>query len=56
MKGHAATTRGSSRASTALVVAAAVTPFAGIFARPFAVVGAILVLFAFVIAGVECHR
>jgi hypothetical protein len=42
-------------AGTVLVIAAAITPLGGIFARPLAIVGAILVLFALVVAGIECQ-
>ena len=49
-------TRASSPACTALVVAGAVMPFGGLISRPFGIVGAILVLFAFVIAGIEVHH
>jgi hypothetical protein len=49
-------TRGSSSITcTAWLVAAAVTPFGGFIARPLALVGAVFVLFALVIAALECQ-
>jgi hypothetical protein len=42
-------------ACTAWLVAGAVAPFGGLFAWPLSVVGAIVVLFAFVVAAVEVH-
>jgi len=47
--------RSSSPACTAWLVAAAVTPLGGLLVKPLAIVGAVFVLFAFVIAAVECH-
>jgi len=43
----------TSLACTAWLVAGAVAPLGAIIARPFALVGAVFVLFAFVIAAVE---
>jgi hypothetical protein len=37
------------------LIAGAIAPFGGLIARPLAVVGAIVVLFAFVVAAVEVH-
>jgi hypothetical protein len=37
------------------LVAGAIAPLGGLFVLPLAVVGAIVVLFAFVIAAVEVH-
>lgn len=43
-------------ACTAWLVAGAVAPFGGLIARPFAIVGAAIVLFAMVVAAVELRH
>jgi hypothetical protein len=45
-----------SKACTAWLVAGAIAPFGGLIALPFAIVGAIVVLFAFVVAAVEVRH
>jgi hypothetical protein len=45
----------SSVACTAWLVAATLAPFGAVFARPMAIIGAVFVLFALLIAGVEFH-
>lgn len=43
-------------ACTAWLIGGAVAPFAGLWARPLALVGAIMVLFAFVVAAIEVRH
>lgn len=44
-----------SAACTACLIAGVVAPLGGLVVRPFAIVGAIVVLFSFVLASVELH-
>jgi len=44
-----------SAACTACLVAGAVAPLGGLVVRPLALVGAVVVLFAFLVASVELH-
>lgn len=48
--------KSGSMACTAWLVAGAVAPLGGIFVRPLALVGAVVVLFALVLAAVEVHH
>jgi hypothetical protein len=48
-------TRSSSPACTALLVAAVITPLGGLVSGPLAIAGAIFVLFAIVVAALECQ-
>lgn len=45
-----------SMACTAWLVAGALAPMGAVIARPFAIVGAAIVLFAFVVAAVELRH
>lgn len=42
--------------TTAWCVAGAIAPFGGLIARPLAIVGAVMVLFAFVVAAIEVRH
>ncbi|MEO8703991.1 MAG: hypothetical protein ABI867_28330 [Kofleriaceae bacterium] len=47
--------RRSSSTTTAWLVAAAVTPFGAVVAKPMAIVGAVFVLFSLLIAAIDCQ-
>ncbi len=42
--------------STAWLIGGAIAPFGGLIAHPLAIVGAVMVLFAFVIAAIEVRH
>jgi len=44
------------KVTTAWLIAGAVAPFGGLVARPLAIVGAVMVLFAFVVAAIEVRH
>ncbi len=56
MQGNSQSSRGRGVACTAWLVVGAVAPFGGLVARPLALVGAVIVLFAFVIAAIEVRH
>ena len=44
------------KVSTVWLVGGAIAPFGGLIARPLAIVGAVMVLFAFVVAAIEVRH
>lgn len=44
------------KVSTVWLLGGAVAPFGGLIARPLAIVGAVMVLFAFIVAAIELRH